>query len=160
MNYQLSVFTLLITLSIVFVSQGQEITFEQTVWEKIYYLEGERISPNDINKLTEPYPLAQEHMQKARSTRSSATAVGVIGGGLLGWGLGSLIFSREPSYVTLGIGAFMTLVTFPIANTSKRHVHRAVEIYNDAQAVGFETQRNTNITFSVTGNGIGLTLQF
>lgn len=144
------------------VSHAQQIEIKKTVWEKIYLLEGVKLSFNDINTLTAPYPEAQAYMERAKSTGSTATFLGMLGGGLLGFGVGSLIATRDSraGYYTLGIGAIIVIIAIPVSIKSGRHVYHAVNIYNDAQDLSLNTSPKTEIQLSLTGNGIGFQYRF
>ncbi|MFQ5500190.1 MAG: hypothetical protein ACE5FH_11020 [Candidatus Zixiibacteriota bacterium] len=85
---------------------------------------------------------AQAHMKKYKKGMTWATVTAVPGGFLIGWPIGGYIGSGgewKDSYTTMMIiGAPLAVVSTLLEGSAKRHLTKAVDLYNrDESSIGF-----------------------
>ena len=102
---------------------------------------------------------AYRQFKSAQSTNAFGIVIGALGGGLVGWPIGTALAGGEPSWMMLGIGAGLIIVSIPISQSAIRKKIEAVETYNRGLRTTTFWDRS-ELKFAATGNGVGLTLVF
>lgn len=122
--------------------------------------QGEKsLTLNQLVRTMEPNEMAYEQIKAAQSTNTLATVIGVAGGLLVGFPVGTAIGGGDPNWVVAGIGAGLILVCIPISQKFNKQAKQAVETYNGGlQTSSFWDKKELNFAF--TGHGFGLTLSF
>ncbi len=78
---------------------------------------------------------------------------------MVGWPLGAAIGGGEPNWAMAGIGAGLIVVAIPISQNFNKKAKHAVETYHGGLQTSSFWDKN-ELKISMTGNGIGLTLNF
>lgn len=142
---------------------GQK-TSDSITMKKVFggyqFYQGERLLK--MSDLTITMVLNNEAYKQIKSARSAYTMASILsyaGGFLVGWPLGTAIGGGEPNWTLAGIGAGLIVVSIPIAQSFNKKAKQAVDTYNGGlQTSSFWDKNELNL--SLTGNGIGLTLNF
>ena len=100
-----------------------------------------------------------ELMSSGKSTGGLVTVLSTIGGGLIGWPLGTYLGGGEPNWNIALIGGALVVISIPFAIGADNDIKKAVEMHNLKQALT-DNSRNYELQFFATSNGIGLSLQF
>ena len=74
---------------------------------------------------------AYEEMKLAKSKLDPGTIYGTIGGGLIGWQLGTYLGGGKTNWIVAGIGICATAISIPYTRSYNRHAKKAVRIYNE-----------------------------
>ena len=112
----------------------------------------------DLLEITQSNPEAYQEMKRAKSNHSLANVMGFIGGGLIGWPIGTAIGGGEPKWVLAGAGAVVLFFAIPLSTGYNKRSKSAVEIYNSGLA---QSQlKSPSFTLASTQNGIGLLISF
>lgn len=69
-------------------------------------------------------------MKKAQSSNSIANVMGFIGGGLIGWPIGTAIGGGDAQWALASAGAALVAIAIPISYGAHKKAKKAVEIYN------------------------------
>lgn len=144
-------------------------TFGQTASDSIsikkvfggyqFYQGKQRLNMNQLVNLMKPNEQAYKQIKSAESTYTMAMILSYAGGFMVGWPLGTAIGGGEPNWVMAGIGAGLIVVTIPISQSFNKKAKQAVETYNSGiQTSSFWDKKELKLL--LTGNGIGLTLNF
>lgn len=88
------------------------------------------LKPKQMVRIMEPVPNAYGYMEKAKSKFDVGTAIGYVGGALIGWPLGTLVAGGDPEWELAGIGAGLIVVSIPFASSYSRNARQAVGLYN------------------------------
>ncbi|MEP4532050.1 MAG: hypothetical protein ABJ004_03115 [Cyclobacteriaceae bacterium] len=113
---------------------------------------------NQLLSTMKENPEAYDLMKSAKSTTDAANVLGVIGGFMIGWPLGSAIGGGEPNWALAGIGAGVLAVGIPVSISANRKLLNAVDRYNQGlENTSMNYSPKLNLTF---GNGFGLALNF
>jgi len=145
------------------------LTFGQTSTDSIainkvfgaykFYQGEKRLNMNQLVRTMKPNELAYKKIKSAQSYNTLATISGMSGGLMLGWPLGIAFGGGNPDWILAGVGALLVIVSIPISQQSVFETKLAVETYNSGlKTSSFWDKKELN--FSMTGNGIGLTLKF
>lgn len=119
---------------------------------------GKTLTETELSSVLESNQQSKDLRKKARANQTFAMIVSGIGGGLVGYPLGTAIGGGEPNWVVAGVGAGLIVVAIPISISAHKKTKQAVEVYNTSitEPVAFVPQ------FSLMANqkGIGLSLGF
>lgn len=124
-----------------------------------FYQGDKRLNMNQLVKAMEPNEKAYKEIKSAQSTYTLSTIVGFAGGFMVGWPIGTAIGGGEPNWTMAGIGAGLIVVSIPITQSFNKKAKQAVETYNGGLQTSSFWDKN-ELKLSLTGNGIGLTLNF
>ena len=124
-----------------------------------FYQGEKRLNVKQLVNTMKPNEQAYSQMKTAQSSYTIASIVGFAGGFMVGWPVGTAIGGRYPNWAMAGIGAGLIVVTIPISQKFNKQAKQAVDTYNlGLQETSFWDKRE--LRFSMTGNGLGLTLRF
>ncbi|MDX9919072.1 MAG: hypothetical protein RB289_03650 [Paludibacter sp.] len=151
---------LAVSMSFMFGQTASDSITMKKVFGGYQFYQGERLLK--MNDLTITMVLNNEAYKQIKSARSAYTMASILsyaGGFLVGWPLGTAIGGGEPNWTLAGIGAGLIVVSIPITQSFNKKAKQAVDTYNGGlQTSSFWDKNELNL--SLTGNGIGLTLNF
>lgn len=151
---------LAVSMSFMFGQTASDSITMKKVFGGYQFYQGERLLK--MSDLTITMVLNNEAYKQIKSARSAYTMASILsyaGGFLVGWPLGTAIGGGEPNWTLAGIGAGLIVVSIPIAQSFNKKAKQAVDTYNGGlQTSSFWDKNELNL--SLTGNGIGLTLNF
>jgi len=144
-------------------------TFGQTASDSIsmkkvfggyqFYQGEQRLNVNQLVNTMKPNNQAYQQIKSAQSTYTLATIIGGVGGFMVGWPIGTALGGGEPNWTMAGIGAGLIVVSIPISQSFNKKAKQAVETYNSGLQTNSFWDKN-ELKLSLTGNGLGLTLNF
>ncbi len=144
-------------------------TFGQTASDSIsmkkvfggyqFYQGEQKLNMNQLINTMKPNEQAYKQIKSAQSTYTMAMILSYAGGFMVGWPLGTAIGGGEPNWAMAGIGAGLIVVAIPISQNFNKKAKQAVETYNGGLQTSSFWDKN-ELKLSLTGNGIGLTLNF
>lgn len=144
-----------------------QVTFENGVFLK----DGKTYRINEYKDVLENDE-AEKLFKKAKSQGTLATIVGGVGGGLLGGGLGILLFPQKretinqygqrvvekqnssDGWIFMGIGAGIIGAAIPIANSANKKAKKAIKIENGETSSAFKPH------FKLESRGASLALSY
>ena len=155
--------TLLTTVILLFtitLSYGQQIEAQKVFGGYKYLQDGNYLTMKQLATAMESNANTIDLMKKAQSSNSIANVMGFIGGGLIGWPIGTAIGGGEAQWALAGAGAVLVAIAIPISNGAHKKAREAVDIYNSG--ISAVNSKNFQPTFKVIGNstGIGLSMSF
>jgi len=124
-----------------------------------YTYQGKQINMNQMLSLMEKDSEEFELMSSGKSTGGLVTVLSTIGGGLIGWPLGTHIGGGEPNWTLAYIGGALVVISIPFAIGADNNIKKAVEMHNEKQALTYN-ERTYDLKFFATSSGFGLSLQF
>jgi hypothetical protein len=116
------------------------------------------LNNRNLVKLMKSNPEAYRSMVKAKNNDDMANAM--ISTSMIAFGvfIGSSFAGGENTWIWMGFGAGLALLSFPFSIAHKNHAINAAKIYNNGlKSTG---QRRYDLQFGMTQNGIGLQLRF
>jgi len=144
-------------------------TFGQTASDSIsmkkvfggyqFYQGEKRLNMNQLVSMMKPNNQAYQQIKSAQSTYTLSTIIGGVGGFMVGWPIGTALGGGEPNWTMAGIGAGLIVVSIPISQSFNKKAKQAVETYNSGLQTNSFWDKN-ELKLSLTGNGLGLTLNF
>lgn len=144
-------------------------TFGQTASDSIsmkkvfggyqFYQGEQRLNMIQLVNTMKPNNQAYQQIKSAQSTYILATIISGVGGFMVGWPIGTALGGGEPNWTMAGIGAGLIVVSIPISQSFNKKAKQAVETYNGGLQTSSFWDKN-ELKLSLTGNGIGLTLNF
>ena len=151
---------LIITLLITSFANAQKIDTEKVFGGYKYTYNDELMSIGDLATIIEANTDAFKLIKKGRANRSLSGALGFVGGGLIGWPLGTSIAGGETNWAMAGIGAGLIIVAIPISSNSNKKINQAVELYNASLNATSNTYFKPEFKIIANGSGFGLTMNF
>ncbi|NEN24527.1 hypothetical protein G3O08_13550 [Cryomorpha ignava] len=148
---------LLFILSSISVS-AQTKSIDPTAKKGVFEQNGMRLTPKQLLKITESNPEAYQEMKKAKENYDFANVLGFIGGGLIGWPIGTAIGGGEPHWILAGVGGAVLLCIIPLSNGYNNRSMNAVEMYNSGLVQS--QYKVPSFKLGSTQNGIGLLISF
>jgi hypothetical protein len=144
-------------------------TFGQTVSDSVsmkkvfggyqFYQGEKRLNMNQLVNMMKPNNQAYQQIKSAQSTYTLSTIIGGVGGFMVGWPIGTALGGGDPNWTMAGIGAGLIVVSIPISQSFNKKAKQAVETYNSGLQTSSFWDKN-ELKLSLTGNGLGLTLNF
>lgn len=144
-------------------------TFGQTTSDSIsmkkvfggyqFYKGEQRLNMKQLVNTMKPNDQAYQQIKSAQSTYTLATIIGGVGGLMVGWPIGTALGGGKPNWTMAGIGAGLIVVSIPITQSFNKKAKQAVETYNGGLQTRSFWDKN-ELKFSLTGNGIGVSLNF
>jgi hypothetical protein len=144
-------------------------TFGQTASDSIsmkkvfggyqFYQGEQRLNMSKLVNTMKPNDQAYQQIKSAQSTYTFAMILSYAGGFMVGYPLGTAIGGGEPNWAMAGIGAGLIVVAIPISQSFNKKAKQAVDTFNGGIQTSSFWDKN-ELKFSLTGNGIGLTLNF
>lgn len=101
---------------------------------------------------------------RKRSCTNALTITGnvfaFIGGGLIGWPIGTLIGGGEPEWILAGIGAGCIAIGIPLAIMGAKQCNRMSMNMNESDIIYVKKTRPMHLEVAGIGNTVGLQLTF
>ena len=154
-------------LIVFFLAGGFYCSNAQTTTDSVYVVKsflGYKFYQNDMRLNFNQLPFVMEEngeayyvIKKAKSNYTASTVLSSVGGFLLGWQIGSAIFSGNPNWGLAGVGGGLIIVSIPFFTKSFHLSLDAIERHNSA--LSGATGR-LELNFGATGNGVGLIMRF
>lgn len=125
-----------------------------------YTLNGEKMTMRDLVQTMKADATSSEQIKKAQSNNTIATIIGGIGGGLIGWPLGTAAGGGDPNWTLAAIGAGLIAVSIPISSGAYKKTNQAVESYNQSLGITSFKKLKPGFKFIVNAKGIVLAMNF
>ena len=123
-----------------------------------FLLNGKQLKPKQLLEITKSNAISFDYMQKAQKNWVPASILGAIGGGLVGFPLGSVIAGGKMNWTLLGVGAGLIVVSLPLSSAYFKYAKKAVLEYNQGlQKTGYN---KVFLQSTISANGIGIKATF
>jgi len=153
------ILTMLFALVAITMTNAQTIETKKIPGGVKFYQDGYALDYNQMKTLMESNKEAYQLISKAKSNNGIASVFGFIGGGLVGWPIGTKIGGGEPNWTLAGIGAGLIVVSLAITSGATKNATKAVDIYNaELSFIGHKAIPQVN--FISKGNQIGISVKF
>lgn len=116
------------------------------------------ITTKQALSMMESYPEAYTYMKKANGNRGAAGVFGTLGGGLIGWPVGTAIGGGDPNWGLAAVGAGLIMVALPFNGAFKKNATMAINLYNEADYRALNSDVRLNI--GLLERGFGLKISF
>lgn len=124
-----------------------------------FYQGGERLNMRQLLVIMHSNEMAFKQMRSAQSSYTLGLFVGMTGGFMVGYPLGTALAGGEPNWTIAIIGGALIVAYIPISQGFNKKSHQAVETYNAGlQTTSFWDTHELNL--SITTNGLGIALNF
>lgn len=139
---------------------AQKIEIEKKFGGYKYTQNGEVMRMHDLADTMKANTEAFNLIKKAKSNTAIATAFSAIGGGLIGWPLGTAIGGGDANWTLAGIGAGLVGIAIPISSSANKKAKQAIDLYNASQNATAHHIFNPEFTVLANTNGVGLAVSF
>jgi hypothetical protein len=124
----------------------------------VFIQNGKKLTPKKLLDITKSNSEAYKEMKIAKSNFDIGTVIGVCGGILVGFPIGTALGGGEPNWALAGVGAGLIVISIPFTTSYTKHAKKAVGIYNNGGSLtGF---RKINFDLGITSNGLGIKMVF
>ncbi|WP_299458615.1 hypothetical protein [uncultured Microscilla sp.] len=132
---------------------------DSVTFKRGYFLQnGKKLNRIKITGIMMNTPEAYKHLKASFADANVATFFATLGGGLIGWPLGTALAGGKPLWALAGVGVGMALISIPIYASANKKAAQAAKIYN--QRLGTNQITGMRLRLHFSGNGIGLRLKF
>ena len=135
-----------------FVQAQSDLTYKSGVIQ-----DGTRLTPDKVRELMSGNSEALTTYNNGMALGTVGTIFGGIGGGLIGWDLGTRLGGGQGNGKLLAVGAVSTGVGLVFALISEANLKKSVTLYNS------KLSNNTisyQVNFGFTQTGVGLSMRF
>lgn len=124
-----------------------------------FYKNGTLMTMPKLDQTLKTNEEAYKMFKAAKSSGSFASVLSGIGGGLVGWPLGTALAGGDAVWSMAIIGAGLIIVAIPLSSSSVKKYKSAVDIYNGGlKSTSF--LEKTEFNFCISGSGVGLVMRF
>jgi len=123
-----------------------------------YYYQGQTISHSTVVEILQTDRMAHRHVQNRNACAIPAYILGFVGGGLIGWPLGTYIGGGEPEWYLAGIGGGLVAVGLGIAIIGDAQMKKAIQVFNSNRRALGQQQMFFNV--GLTNTGFGFVFRF
>lgn len=113
------------------------------------------VSPKQVSQILYDDPTAYEEFKRARSNYAAAGVLGFIGGGLIGFPIGTAIAGGDPEWALAAGGAAIIIASIPLTSAFKHHAEQAIDIYNKKH-----TAFRPRTEYFLSGLGVRVVIKF
>ncbi len=152
-----SILTILLLLASITFCQAQKIETKKIFGGYTYFIDGKKTSIKKLDLVMQSHSEAFDIMDRAKGNYSLASLISGIGGGLIGWPLGTKLAGKEPNWNLALAGAGLIAVSIPLASSAHNKAKKAIDLYNSS--IGSSTSFY-EVKFIADGYGLGLCLKF
>ena len=155
-----TLFTLTFAFATMYLCFAQKIEMTKVFGGYKFTQNGKNLKMGSLVKSMESNQQAYEIIKKAQSNNTVASIIGLAGGGLIGWQIGTAVSGGNANWTLGGIGAGLIAIGIPIASSANKKAKKAVELYNSSLTSTSYYEFNPEYNIIVNANGIGLTMTF
>jgi hypothetical protein len=138
---------------------AQKIELKKSFGENLFYQNGERLTSRQLTNILKSNNEAFNLIKSAKSNYTWATILGVSGGALVGFPIGTAVGGGDPKWELAGAGAALILVAIPILNNYNKKSKAAIALYNaDLPTVSSSFKPVFNLNFK--GVNLGIAMSF
>lgn len=123
-----------------------------------FFQNGKRLTYHELNKIVSLNPETEKYRDQATLNNVASSILSLTGAALIAFQAGVLIVDGKLYPVPVIIGGGMLLASFPFAMATKKHMLRAVQIYNSG-LIRSNTSK-ISLEFGLNSSGAGITLKF
>lgn len=138
---------------------NDSITMKKVFGGYQFFKAGSMLNMNQLVETMKGNELAYQQIKSAKSKSTIASIIGGAGGFMVGWPVGTAVGGGEPNWKMAAIGAGLIVISIPISMSFNKKAKQAVDTYNGGLSTSSFWDRN-ELKLSMTGDGLGLTLQF
>ena len=125
-----------------------------------YTQNGKKMNMKDLALTIKSDPKSFEMFKKAKSNKTVAFIVGIAGGFLAGWPLGTALSGGKPSHTLAGIGGGLIAVAIPLSSEGNKKVNRAVKLYNESLGITSRREIKPEFKIMLNAKGFGIAMNF
>lgn len=144
-----------------FCANGQSISDSITVkrtFGTVFQQHGKNLTPRMLLDITQSNPEAHNEMKLAKNNFDAGYALGLAGGALVGWPVGTALAGGDPNWTIAAVGAGLIVVSIPFSSAYVKRAKKAASIFNSQlKKLGFNRM---DLKIGCTHHGIGLSLNF
>lgn len=135
------------------------IRIKKTFGGNQFFVGEKQLKLKELEKMLQPNETAYKLMRSSKAPATVATVLGIAGGFMIGWPLGTAIAGGSPNWALAGAGAGLVAISIPFGISSNKKIIKAVNTYN-ATAGNSTSYQQYDLKFQVTNNGVGLAYNF
>jgi hypothetical protein len=151
---------LIFALTIPIICNAQKIEIQKVFGGYKFTQNEKNLTMSDLVIKMEANTEAQSYIKKAKSTNALASVLGGIGGGLIGYPIGTAMGGGEANWTLVAIGAGIVAISIPITSKTKKNARKAVDLYNSSLLNTSHYEFKPHFKVLAAGNGIGLSMNF
>ena len=125
----------------------------------VYSQNEQSLKINQLLELMKGNDEAYQLMKSAKSNLIWGTILGGVGGGLIGFPIGTAIGGGDAKWELAGVGAALIIIAIPIAKGYNKKSKKAIDLYN-AEITSTAYQFKPTFDLSIKGSGVGLIMSF
>ena len=149
---KVSLFVLATVLTVSFVQAQSELTYKGGVMQ-----DGTKLTPTKVREVMSGNSEALKTFNSGQALGTVGVIFGGIGGGLIGWDLGTRLGGGEGNGTLLAIGGVTTGIGLVFALIGDANVKKSVTLYNSRLS---NNSVSYQINFGITQTGVGFSMRF
>lgn len=121
---------------------------------------GNAVNLSQLQNIVRDNPEAYSEVNSVKSKQGLLTVMGLLGGGAIGYTLGTAAGGGEPQWTIAGVGAGLIALAIPISIKSNKQLKHAVELYNAGLSTSYSQPQRCELQFAFGGTCAGVRLRF
>ncbi len=119
---------------------------------------GKTLSPREMLEIMKVDNAAYGEMVIAKSKYDLSLLLGIPGGFLIGWPIGTFIAGGDPNWKLAAVGVILTAISVKCSLSYNRHARIAVGYFNEG--LRLEEGIKTTMHLGLSNHGVALTVKF
>ncbi|MDN3621012.1 hypothetical protein QWY81_16215 [Polaribacter undariae] len=153
------IFTIVLSVFALSFTNAQKIETKKVFGGYIFSQNDSNLTLSQMQEVMKDNKQAFDLMKSAKSNQTWGMILGVAGGGLVGFPVGTAIGGGEPKWALVGVGAALIVASIPIVKAVNRKTKEAVDLYN-ADVPSVSSNLNPSFNFNVKGVSMGISMSF
>lgn len=155
-----SLLTLLILIVSLSFATAQQIESKKVFGGYEFNQSGVKLTMRSLSEAVSSNPESAALMKKARGSYGVANFLALVGGGLIGWPLGTAIAGGDAEWGLAGAGLAIVAIAIPLAVSSGNKAKQAVDLYNAGLETSFRSNFKPQLYLTGGPSQVGLRLAF
>lgn len=139
---------------------AQKIDIEKAFGGYKFIQDGKPLKMNQLANIVSGNFESRQLMRSAKSKIGISSVISGIGGGLIGWNIGTAIGGSDPNWIMTAGGVVLAGIGFPIAMKGYKQAREAVSLYNKSLGNSSGSTFKPQFEIVTSPNRVGLLVMF
>ncbi|MEI8085613.1 MAG: hypothetical protein WCG93_05280 [Paludibacter sp.] len=124
-----------------------------------FMYKGENLTMDRLGFLSNKNATSAKYFSKAKGTMGFLQVMGFMGGGLIGYPIGTFLGGGKPNWSLAAVGCGILVISLPIVSSANNNLLKAVNAYNQSSVIS-RKDNFYDVKLGLNPSGLALIVQF